>query len=184
MASTDDNIDLLTNAEDISQEGPTENFNLNSRPNLEEYSVGDGDGDGDAQVDKTAEMDQREEDNSESQRSNNSSMGDISNKKATVKIASDQEKCEPRMNGHVEAPEAEIDSNNYDTFGQVNYSFHSDSEEDFCVLRRARSDELLELKHHFQVNTVHVNSFSWGKVKNCITLRAIILLSLMGIFFV
>ena len=145
MASTEDHS-CLANAENISQDSRNENYNLNSKPDSD---LCNGDST-DLNDNKMMKTEQKLCEDSASERSNNANMGDTLSNKETTKQHDGDEKCEPQTNGDPAGGENETVQNNY-PYGQVNYSFESDSDDGFCVLRRSRSDELLELKHHFQV---------------------------------
>ena len=146
MASSEGN-NCLVNAEDISNGSCDENSNMNSKPDSD-LSNGDG---VDITENKLLKTEQNLCEDSGSERSNNANMGDMLSNNETKQLDADK-KCEPQTIGDPAAGENETVQNNY-PYGQVNYSFESDSDDGFCVLRRSRSDELLELKHHFQVKT-------------------------------
>ena len=138
MASSEGNV-CLVNAEDNSQGISDENSNMNSKPDSD---LCNGDSI-DIKDTKQMKPEQKICEDSAPECSNNANMGDTISNKETTKLDGDK-KCEAQITDDTTV------QNNY-SHGQVNCSFESDSDDGFCVLRRSRSDELLELKHHFQV---------------------------------
>ena len=157
MASTMCDI-KITKAEDISQYSCTQNNNLNSAPDLEQSVTSDTE----VTNNKLTNMDPKINADSAADSSNNVNNmaqpfmrsqpdGNDESEQAQNDDRSSIEgqTVQDQTDGSNKAEDPTVQTNCLS--GKVNYSFESDSDEDFCVLRRSRSDELLELKHHFQV---------------------------------
>lgn len=156
MASTMCDI-KLTKAEDISQYSCTQNNNLNSAPDLEQSVTSDTE----VTNNKLTNMDPKIIADSAADSPNNVNMAQPfvrsqpdGNDQTELAQNDDKRSNEgqtalDQTDGSNKAEDPPVQTNCLSE--KVNYSFECDSDEDFCVLRRSRSDELLELKHHFQV---------------------------------
>ena len=156
MASTMAQV-KFPNAEDISQNSCTQNDNLDSNTELE---FGNG-SDRDVKDGNLTHMEQRQPGGSQTEQSNNANKANTA-VPVTVNNSSEDEGNKPQQNepqGDGVISSAEFIQNTQQCIPEkVNYCFESDSDDDFCVLRRSRSDELLELKHHFQVNCQYLSN--------------------------
>ena len=150
MASTMPQVNF-PNAEDISQKSFTQTNTLDAAGDMQ-Y----GDSCDTVKKEDKIPKDQGTQSNSPTEQSNNAS--EINMAEPVNVNKSDTGENKPKQNELQEANEKlntePVQRTEEFISDQVNYCFESDSDEDFCVLRRSRSDELLELKHHFQVTNL------------------------------